>query len=335
MKIEKHAIKSREQWLALRMQDLTASDIGAYLGMTPWKSPAELIAEKRGLIPQQENESRVMRRGRRDEYAILRIIADEERPQWKVNENKVYVRAPEFRLGCTPDAIAIDDQVPGIGVIQCKSVASEVWRTRWLTDPDDYNSPVNIPLPYHLQTLTERMLSGATWAVLAVWVRSAYTEDLKLLPVPADPTAEENLRNLALQFWEEVESGNTPRFDHKRDEKVIELFYPKETELDPPRDLSLDNEAIAMMREFCDVRTELNKLKDRKSELSAGLKAKLGTYAKATGGDYSMSWKTQSREEHLVDRWEGRVLRVNAPRKKKPSEEETEATEAKSHDNDE
>lgn len=317
MQIEKHQIKTRAQWLELRRQDLTASDIGAYLGLTPWKSPAELFAEKLGMTPQLENENRVLRRGRRDEYAILRVLA-EERPDWTIKEAKVYVRCPELRLGCTPDAVAEAPGREGFGIVQCKSVALDVWRSKWLDGADD-DAAANIPVPYHLQTLCERMLCGADWSCLAVWVRSAYTEDLKIIDIDPDPVAEQNIKDLAVRFWQEIEAGKIPEFDHKRDDKIVELFYPKAT--DDERDLSSDNEACQLVAEYVSVRDQIKALDDRKKELAAALKVKLGTFAKAKIGDYTASWKEMTKAEHLVEAWTGRVLRVTAPRKTKESTE--------------
>jgi len=317
--VERHAITSREQWLKLRLNDLTASDIGAYLGLTPWKSPAELFAEKIGLSPQLENENAVLRRGRRDEYAILRIIA-EERPDWKISESKVYLRDPTIRLGCTPDAVATDPKREGIGVVQCKSVAKDVFDAKWRIDEDR----IDIPIPYVLQTLCEAHLAGASWAVLAAWVRTAWTEELYILDVPIDPVTVENIRGQAIKFWREIETGVVPQLDHQRDDRVIELFHPREKDEDE-QDWSTANEAAVMVAEFIDVRTQIADLEARKKALSAALKAKLGDHASARLGDGSkVSWRTMVRPEHLVDEWSGRILRVTAPRAKKASKEDAE-----------
>lgn len=312
MPIEKHEITARDQWLALRLKDLTASDLGAYLGLTPWKSPAELFAEKRGLKPPLENETRVMRRGRRDEYAILKIL-QEERPDWQIKHAKVYLRDPAIRLGCTPDAFAVDPKREGFGVVQCKSVTQDVFRSKWLTEEE---GDFNVPLPYLLQTMAERMLAEAQWAVLAAWVRSAWTEDLYIIDIEKDEQAEANIRDLSVRFWKEVESDFVPSFDHKRDEKVVELFYPKEAD-ENERDLSQDNEAVALAQEYVDLREVIKEAEERKKEIAAALKAKIGLAPSARIGDFKASWKSMVREEHLVERWEGRVLRVTKPRAKK------------------
>ena len=313
MPIEKHTITTREDWLKLRLNDLTASDLGAYLGLTPWKSPAELMAEKRGLSPQLASESRVMRRGRRDEYAILRIIA-EQRPTWSISESKVYLRDPSIRLGATPDAVAVDPEREGIGVIQCKSVAADVFARSWVQEDES----VEIPLPYLLQTLCEAHLAEASWAVLAVWVRSAWTEDLHILPVIRDERAEENVRDLAVRFWKDCDSGKLPEFGHKNDSKTVELFFPKEREdQKEPTDWSGDNEARGLIDEYIEIRERAKIDAERKGEIATQLKEKLGYDGSAKVDGYSVSWKTTNRKETVVKASSFRTLRVAAPRKPK------------------
>ena len=55
----------RQQWLELRMRDITASDVGAVCGVSPYRnnSAAKVWALKKGLIPPDEETSR-MRAGR-------------------------------------------------------------------------------------------------------------------------------------------------------------------------------------------------------------------------------------------------------------------------------
>ena len=48
--IEQLAIESREQWLAMRRQDITASTAGALLGLHPYVTAYSLWAEKTGLV---------------------------------------------------------------------------------------------------------------------------------------------------------------------------------------------------------------------------------------------------------------------------------------------
>src|SRR5579859_7575536 len=99
--IERIPIESREQWLSLRRNDITASDVPAVCGEGLYGSATRVWAEKKGLIPAAEM-SDVMKRGIWGEAAVVEALKD-ERPHWQLRRAKVYVRDAEARLGCTPD----------------------------------------------------------------------------------------------------------------------------------------------------------------------------------------------------------------------------------------
>jgi predicted phage-related endonuclease len=309
--IEKHPIKTRADWLRMRMQDVTASDLGSLLGMSPWKSAAQLYAEKTGKAPEQ-GETRVMRRGRREEPAIMKAL-QEERPTWTVKKPMTYFRDPALRMGCTPDCFAQDpDRDNTSGIVQLKSVAKDVYIRGWCGG--DVESPPDVPIPYLLQTLCEAFLTGAPWASLGVWVRDAYTEDLVIIPVERDPVAESNICELVRQFWQDVEEGKAPPFDHKADAKVIEWFYPKER----GEEVEIaDNQTAIIAAEYVEARELMKELEAKKTELSTALKEKLGDAPSARLSDGTkISWKMMTRPAHEVKEWSGRVLRVT-PRKAK------------------
>ena len=87
----------------LRANDLTASDMGAAVGDSPFKTQLELYAEKTGHL-QPKSETPVMRRGRLLEPVAVSMLR-EEHPDWDIRYPlNLYLRDPELRLGATPDA---------------------------------------------------------------------------------------------------------------------------------------------------------------------------------------------------------------------------------------
>ena len=54
MAIEKRLITNRAEWLEWRTHDLTASDVAAVAGASPYKSALAVYGEKAGLILPQE-----------------------------------------------------------------------------------------------------------------------------------------------------------------------------------------------------------------------------------------------------------------------------------------
>lgn len=190
--IERIPITSRKQWLGLRQQDITATDVPAVCGHGLFNSAAEVFAGKTGLISPAK-ETSIMRKGRWGEAAVFSAIAD-ELPHWDVRRAKVYLRDPNAHLGCTPDGVAISPERDGIGIIQAKVIARPVFIRDWCDGEDNDDAPVNAPMAYQLQTLTESMLAFASWAVIAVLAHDAYNWSLRLVPVERHPGAEAMIR---------------------------------------------------------------------------------------------------------------------------------------------
>ena len=131
--IERHPSPTASAWLALRRENINASEIGIVCGAAGYGSPAELYAEKKGLRPPLIDNG-TLKRGRWGEAAVFEALAD-ERPEWDVRRAKVYLRDPALRIGATPDGFAIAPDRDGFGVVQTKMVSRSVFRAKWLVDP--------------------------------------------------------------------------------------------------------------------------------------------------------------------------------------------------------
>ena len=162
--IERHPVTDRDAWLALRRENINASEIGIVCGAGGYGSPAELYAEKKGLRPPLIDTG-TLKRGRWGEAAVFEALAD-ERPEWDVRRAKVYLRDPALRIGATPDGFAIAPDRDGFGVVQTKMVSRSVFRAKWLVDPaaSIAEGEARPPLAYELQTLTEELLGDCLGA---------------------------------------------------------------------------------------------------------------------------------------------------------------------------
>src|SRR4029079_19449389 len=110
-------LNERDRWLELRKRDVTASVAGALFGVHDFVTPYQLWALKSGLIEDNIVETAAMRRGRLLEPVAIRLLR-EERPTWRVEPCSTYFRDPHARIGATPDALAIDPERTGFGIVQ-------------------------------------------------------------------------------------------------------------------------------------------------------------------------------------------------------------------------
>lgn len=310
MNVEKIAITSREQWLALRAQDITASDVPAVCGEGLYGSAAKVWAEKRGLIPPQEL-TEAMKRGLWGEAAVFEAIGWEY-PKWEVRRAKVYLRDAEAGLGATPDGVAVVPDKDGIVVVQCKVIAAPVFKADWLANPDDAvdTGHATPPLAYQLQTLTESMLAEASCGALAVLIVDTFKWVLRIFWIERHAGAEASIRErVAIFRSENLAKGIQPKIDPKLDDELVKSLFPKDdgTEID----LTGDNEMPALADNLVAARAAKKTAEQDVDAFATAIKAKLGNAATARiAGGRRVSCKLQQRGGYSVNPTEFRVLKI-------------------------
>ena len=317
MEIRRHFIESREQWLALRMRNINASEVGIACGEGAYGSLAELYAEKKGLRPPRVDTA-VLKRGRWHEAAAFEAIADEY-PSWEVRRAKIYLEAPELRIGATPDGFALrPDRLATVagheaaGVIQVKIVARASFRQRWLDSPDDdiETGAATPPAGYVLQTLTEMMLADAYWGVLAVLIMAEFDSKLRLFEIERNAETERRIAvNVADFFYEYFDLNIMPPFDPVRDERLIKALYPRDA--GTTLDLTTDNRTLALVDELREAQATIKAEEARARTIRTELCGKLGEHTYGLLGDgRCLSLRMQARKAYAVEATTFRVLKV-------------------------
>ena len=162
--IERLEIESREQWLAMRQQDITASAAGALLGLHPYISAWSLWAEKTGLVSSDGDDEPgdgTRPRARADRHRAPAEAA----PGLEGRRGPIaYYRDPEARLGATPDCLATDPAARPWRHPDQERRAS-AFEEEWFEDGE-----IRPPLWIAIQALIEAHLTGASWAAVAALV---------------------------------------------------------------------------------------------------------------------------------------------------------------------
>lgn len=296
MSVERIPVADRQQWLALRRQDVTASDVAAACGCSPFKTALQLWAEKTG-VDLGDEDSALMRRGRHLEDAVLNYYR-EENPGHMVTKPGLYLRDPAQRIGATPDAVVttgIDDVV-----LQCKVVAKPVFDREWSDGP---------PLHYQLQVLTETMLWGAARGMLAVLAIDAFGAEFQTFQVTRHPAAEDRIREAVAQFWADIGEGRQPRADYSRDAALLSMLNPP-NEKAPPLDLAADNRMPALLAEYETAKSAEKAARAEIEALRAEIIDKLGTASLATLPGWKVSHRMQDRKAYTVAAASYPVLKV-------------------------
>jgi predicted phage-related endonuclease len=307
-------MRKREQWLALKKDDLTASDIGAVCGEGLFGSAARVFAEKKGLLGEREM-TEAMKKGIWGEAAVFDALAW-ECPDWEIKRAKVYMRDPQQRLGATPDGAAIIPGRDGLAIIQAKVVSKTAFVRHWLDDPEhddphNPNAPATVPLGYQLQVLTESMLAEAASPIIAALVTDEWRWTLRVFDVPRNAEAEQRVRDLVAFFWREHLDPNVPPpIDPARDEELVKLLYP--TDNGETLNLTADNRMPGLLDRLEAIKATIKPLEKEKKEIETEIKCRMGSYAYANLRDgRSISLKTQKRSAFYTAETSYRVLRTH------------------------
>lgn len=299
MPFERIPISDREQWLALRKQDVTASAAGALLGVHPYQTAYGLAAEKLGLISDQVNESGAIRRGNKLEAVVIDEIKGAR--EWTVDKAGDYFRDPLARLGATPDTYAFDER--GHGTVQIKTVADMVFSKRWKVDGE-----VALPPWIAIQANIEAHLMGAQWAAVAVLV-VGFGWDLHIIDVPIHHGIIERVRAEVAAFWRLVDAGQLPEPDYGRDGAAIARLYADAVPGERV-DLSADNRLPEILTRREVLKGQAKDAAEELAAIDAEIRAKIGEAESGFLPGWAITNKLIHRKEYVAKASSYRSLRI-------------------------
>lgn len=311
MSVNRTAITSRADWLALRQGKIGGSEIAALFGCHPYRTHLELYAEKAGLVPADAPSSQIMERGLILEPAVAEAVRT-QRPDWRIHKNDGYFWSDTWRLGATPDYIAFDDARELVVVLQTKAIAMPEFVEKWQDGP---------PMGYILQTAQETMLVGefstgkSVIGAIGVLAISAYGYEVRVWEFERNAGAEARIIRAAGSFWTAVATGDQPKADYTRDGDVIRALHPRDD--GSTIDLTGDNRLAFLLEERERLGAEIATTKPAEKALdavNAEIRAKLGAASVAICGDWEVSHKLQSRKATPAS--EFRVLRAKRARQR-------------------
>jgi putative phage-type endonuclease len=251
--------KTKEEWLEARKGLLTASDAAAVLGLSPWKSPTALYAEKVGAYDDStDNES--MAWGRALQNGIGRRFAEKTgREVREADEYTIYVHEDFPFIGATLDFWETDGE-KGEGVLETKATAHE-----WVGEP---------PVYYQVQLQQQLAVTGRTWGTLCAF------NSLRKPPLWQDIEANEKFITRLLGKLEEFQwrvtnrqpPEVTPEDSTESTREALMALYPKD-----------EGQTVLLPGEAMEWAAELGTLKDSQKELERQIRARESAIKAAMG----------------------------------------------------
>ncbi len=254
---------TQEEWLALRLMGIGASESSALFGVNPFESLYSLWARKRQKIAMSLEESEAMEWGKRLEDPIAQAYADKTgRVLADLGRRTILRSTSDPWMFATLDRV-ITSEARGPGVLEIKT-AGEFRREDWEAD--------EIPLNYQVQVQHQMAVTGYGWGSIAVLVGG---NKFGWRDVERNEAFIAKLRGLGEAFWRMVETGEAPEVDGSdhTTEAMKALYSPTGEEI------ALSEEAQAWDAEHEKLRAEIDALKERQKLLNNQLREAVGNAA--------------------------------------------------------
>jgi putative phage-type endonuclease len=277
---------SKAAWLAGRRHGIGGSDAAAVVGVSPWKSTAELWAEKLELLEAGVDETEAMEWGLllepviRAKYTRLTGVPVMEFPAWTLHRSREH----PF-MTATLDGL-LYDATKGLGVFQAKT-ASAFKAEEWAEEP---------PIAYQVQVQHEMQVIAASWGVLAVLIGG---QKFRYFEVARNERFTTRLVEQEAAFFDRLEHREPPEILGPGALDLLKRLYPKTT---PGLVVALPGEAVEWDLQRQDAISQEKKWKLVKEDAEARIKgalkdAELGVLPNGV----SYSWKLAARKGYIVD----------------------------------
>lgn len=269
---------SKTDWLALRRQDVTSTEVSALFGASPYKTPFGLWQSKRPTYVEEPfEETNRIKWGTRLQDAIALGVAEDQ--NWNVRRRGVYSRIPELRLGASFD-FEIVTHPDGPGILEIKNVDYLQFRDKWTDNDGVLEGPPHI----ELQLQTQLLVSGRSWGAIVALV-AGNEPRIAIRKASAEVHAE--IERAVVAFWESQRLELAPAPDFAADGKYLRQLYAHAT---PGKAIVNDSQEVDdLVAHYRHLSSEIKGLEELKEATRNQILASIGDAEKVLGNGWSIS----------------------------------------------
>lgn len=244
-----------QKQLSERLNYLGASDAPAVLGLSRWKTPLSVWAEKTGvLVPEDISDKLHIKLGNKMETVLAELFEEETgKKLHRVNETKYHRQFPFL-------ATNLDRRIVGENTIVELKTASAWKSAEWEGE--------EIPQEYMIQVYHQLAVTGYAKAYLCVLIGNS---DLQIKEVVRDEKLIADLVRREVDFWENyVVAKVMPKLITKYDADTLDKLFPRAV---PDREVPLPDEASQLVEFLDGYKKDLKNLEDTIEKTVNELKA--------------------------------------------------------------
>jgi len=256
-----------------RMGFIGGSDVAAALGMSRWKSPLQLWAEKTGEVePTDLSEVEAVQLGTELEDFVAKKF--EKKTGLKVRRApKDYIHPNFDYMRCQVDRL-IEGRDE---LLECKTCSA--WKAKeW--DGED------IPQEYIIQVMWQLGVTGRSVGYIAVLIGG---QSFKHKRIDFDQKLFDMLKDGVIAFWDMVQSKTAPMAMGLDNGTIQGLFPTSDETMQEVEDL---NQTIAYLQE---TKMHIKEMEKEKAEIEAKIKQRIGENLGVKTSEYVVKWSNQNR----------------------------------------
>ncbi len=270
--------EKRADWLLQRRQGIGGSDAPAILGLSRWRTPLDVFADKVGY-GDNVTQTEAMEWGLLLEPVLLAQYAARTGrtvDTWPAHTVWCHDTIPWLR--CTPDGFAVRED-GALGCLQLKT-ASVLAEREW-----EEEEP---PVAYQVQLQHEMAATGCSWGAL-VCLCMGYAPKLRYWEVARDDAFIEKLLAQEAVFWKRVQDQDPPPpFSPEDQANWLRRFYPVSEVLT----VTLPSELVGVDAALAAIRARKKVMETEETELENRIKAVMADAEVGLLPGVRYAWKT-------------------------------------------
>lgn len=267
---------TREEWLAERRKGIGGSDAAAIVGMNLYVTPYTLWADKTGRLPEKpDNEA--MRQGRDLEQYVADRFTEETGK--RVRRHTAIIRNPEYPFAHANIDRAVVGEPAGL---ECKTTS--IMNLKKFRNGE-------YPENYYVQCVHYLAVTGWERWYLAVVILN---QGFRWFTIERDQAEIDALMQAERDFWNTYVVPDAPPAVDGRlpTSETLESIFPGGEAPGQPLDLFGRGEVI---KKYLSTRQLIRAYERELEECRQILQQDLGNQETGVCGDYSVTWKQQSR----------------------------------------
>ena len=288
-KMQTSIMKEKERTEMDRKGYIGGSDIASVMGVSRWKTPLMLWAEKTGTVePEDISEKENVHFGTILEDVVAKEF--ERRTGLTVRKAPKNYTMPDYDyMRCQVDRLVTgtDD------LLECKTCSA--WGAKeWEGE--------EIPIEYILQVSWQLMITGRKTGYIAVLIGG---QKFVWKKIEADYELFGNLRDSAIRFWQMVQDKTPPVAEASDNSFIIQLYPTAGADIKEASDDIIA--AVALLQQ---TKALIIDLEETKKELEAKIKAVIGDNLGIDTPEYLVKWIPVKGSTFTVVKKDSRMLKV-------------------------